>query len=46
MEGDGDGEGEGEIGSSPAKSHGISVSLQKWSTISRSHGNATKSHGI
>ena len=25
----------------PAKSHGISVSLQKWNTISRSHGNVT-----
>ena len=30
----------------PAKSHGISVSLQKWSMISRSHGNVNKSHGI
>ena len=30
----------------PAKSHGISVSLQKWTMISRSHGNVTKSHGI
>ena len=30
----------------PAKSHGISVSLQKWSMISRSHGIVTKSHGI
>ena len=30
----------------PAKSHGISVSFQKWSMISRSHGNVTKSHGI
>ena len=30
----------------PAKSHGISVSLQKWGMISRSHGNVTKSHGI
>ena len=32
--------------SRPAKSHGISVSLQKWGMISRSHGNITKSHGI
>ena len=30
----------------PAKSHGTSVSLQKWCMISRSHGNVTKSHGI
>ena len=30
----------------PAKSHGISVSLQKWCTISRCHGNVTKSHGM
>ena len=28
------------------RSHGISVSLQKWGMISRSHGNVTKSHGI
>ena len=30
----------------PAKSHGISVSLQKSLLISRSHGNITKPHGI
>ena len=30
----------------PAKPHGISVSLQKWSMISRSHGNVKKSPGI
>ena len=34
------------IVSKPAKSHGISVSLQKSCVISRSHGNVTKSHGI
>ena len=32
--------------SKSAKSHGISVSLQKWGMLSRSHGNVTKSHGI
>ena len=30
----------------PAKSHGISVSLQKVCMISRSHGNVKKPHGI
>ena len=30
----------------PAKSHGISVSLQKSLLISRSHGNVQKPHGI
>ena len=30
----------------PAKSHGISVSLQKSLLISRSHGNVTKCHGM
>ena len=32
--------------SRPVKSHGISVSLQKWDMVSRSHGHVTKSHGI
>ena len=30
----------------PAKSHGISVSLQKSAVTSRSHGNVKKTHGI